>query len=500
MSDTSVKPWLRRYEDIDQFHDRAEVVVCGYGGAGASAALEARRAGADVLVLERSSGGGGATAMSSCEMYLGGSGGTAIHKALGIEDSTENMLAYLQECFGPNGDAEKIRIYAEGAAAHFDWVESLGVPYKREAIYDRVVEPFGDESLLYTGNERAHPFNRIADPVPRGHVPSKEGNEGGRIFMQTLMQRVEEAGARLQVDARVQAVIQDSASRVRGVAAKIDGEERYIEATRGVILTAGGFVMNRTMIEQHAAHVTEYAEPYGSPWDMGDGIQMGLAAGGNAINMGEVFLSLAIYPPAKLTHGILVNANGQRFVNEDAYLARLAHYAVQQEGQKVYLLVQNEDFELSHYMDPLHIVGTGDSIAEVEQEAGLPEGTLQHTVTYYNEHAARGEDPLFHKAADWLKPIDRPPYALVSYCPREVKYPMGDGPGYLMFTLGGLQTLPTGEVLTAGGATIPGLYAAGRTTAGLPRTSKGYASGMSVGDATFFGRMAGQQAAANPQA
>ena len=44
-------PWLRRYEDFSEFHQRAEVVVCGYGGAGASAALEARRSGADVLVL-----------------------------------------------------------------------------------------------------------------------------------------------------------------------------------------------------------------------------------------------------------------------------------------------------------------------------------------------------------------------------------------------------------------------------------------------------------------
>ena len=184
-------------------------------------------------------------------------------------------------------------------------------------------------------------------------------------------------------------------------------------------------------------------------------------------------------------------------MDEDAFLARLAHYAVPQEAQKVCLLVQNEDFEMSHYMDPLHIAGTGDTIEEVEREAGLPEGSLQQTVAYYNGFAANGEDPLFHKAPSWIKPLDKPPYALLSYAPRDVKYPLGEAPGYLMFTLGGLQTLPTGEVLTPQGDFIPGLYAAGRTTAGLPRTSKGYASGMSVGDATFFGRLAGRQAAGN---
>ena len=76
MADTPVKPWLRPFEEVGEPYLSTEVVICGYGGAGASAALEARRAGADVLVLERASGGGGATAMSSCEMYLGGSGGT----------------------------------------------------------------------------------------------------------------------------------------------------------------------------------------------------------------------------------------------------------------------------------------------------------------------------------------------------------------------------------------------------------------------------------------
>lgn len=492
-----IKPWLRRYEDMTEVHFESDVVVCGYGGAGASAALEARCEGAEVLVFERAGGGGGATALSSCEMYLGGSGGTALQRALGIEDSTENMIAYLQACFGASADTAKIRAYAEGAAGHFDWVESLGVPYKREAIYERVVEPFGDESLLFTGNERAYPFDRIAEPVPRGHVPSREGNQGGRIFMEQLMRRVEEKGVRVIADARVVALVQDKVGRVRGVIVRVDGRDRFARAARGVILTAGGFVMNRAMVEQHCAHVVPYAEPYGSPWDMGDGIQMGLAAGGNITNMSEVFLSLAIYPPARLTFGLLVNNKGQRFVNEDAYLARLAHYAVQQEAQEVYLLVQNEDFEPSHYMDPLPIAGTGDTIEEVEREAGLPEGSLQQTVAYYNQFAADGEDPLFHKAALWTRPINKPPYALVSYAPGDVKYPMGEAPGYLMFTLGGLQTLPGGEVLTPQGDAIPGLYAAGRTTAGLPRTSKGYASGMSVGDATFFGRLAGRQAAGN---
>ena len=125
----------------------------------------------------------------------------------------------------------------------------------------------------------------------------------------------------------------------------------------------------------------------------------------------------------------------------------------------------------------------------MEQEAGLPPGSLQHTVAYYNEHAAQGADPLFHKSQDWLTPLVTPPYALVDYSLPQLQP--------TCFTLGGLDTLPTGEVLTVDGEIIPGLYAAGRTAAGIPRTGAGYASGMSVADATFFGRLAGRQIAAS---
>ena len=219
---TDLNPRIRQLEDIPAFDLEHDVVVCGYGGAGASAAYEARKAGANVLVLERASQGGGSTAMSSCEMYLGGSGGTRLQQELGFTDTTENMIAYLTECFGPSGDPERIRIYAEGAAEHFDWAESLGVTYKRAVLLEREVVPLSDESLLFTGNERVYPFTEKADPVPRGHVPSAEGDFGGQILMGALMRQVEALGAKITCDADVKSLVQDSAGRVHGVIARID--------------------------------------------------------------------------------------------------------------------------------------------------------------------------------------------------------------------------------------------------------------------------------------
>ena len=83
-------------KNIDSYQDEFDVVVCGFGGAGGCAAIEAANNGAKVLLLERASDGGGSTALSSCEMYLGGSGGTSLQKACGFEDTTENMIAYLE--------------------------------------------------------------------------------------------------------------------------------------------------------------------------------------------------------------------------------------------------------------------------------------------------------------------------------------------------------------------------------------------------------------------
>ena len=81
-----------------------------------------------------------------------------------------------------------------------------------------------------------------------------------------------------------------------------------------------------------------------------------------------------------------------------------------------------------------------------------------------------------------------PPYAALDCTP-------GSGVIYAYFTLGGLDTQPTGEVVSREGRVIPGLYAAGRSACGIPRSAAGYASGLSVGDATFFGRIAGRTVA-----
>jgi succinate dehydrogenase/fumarate reductase flavoprotein subunit len=123
----------------------------------------------------------------------------------------------------------------------------------------------------------------------------------------------------------------------------------------------------------------------------------------------------------------------------------------------------------------------------VEKDLELPQGALTATLELYNRFAAEGRDPLFRKGAKWLKPLTAPPFVALD-CRIDLCF-------YSHFTLGGLDTLPSGEVLDADRQPVPGLYAAGRTACGLPRWGAGYSSGMSLADATWFGRQAGLRAA-----
>jgi predicted oxidoreductase len=190
-----------------------------------------------------------------------------------------------------------------------------------------------------------------------------------------------------------------------------------------------------------------------------------------------------------MTQGILINDRGQRFINEDVYHGRLGAFALRQQSERLYFIVtvdQYGDYERVSFLGA-QVAGTGETVQELEQELALRKGSLQQTLAIYNEDCANGEDTQCHKASEWLVPLV-PPLVALDVTP-------GRGAFVPFFTLGGLDTLTTGEVVDPQRQVIPGLYAAGRTACGVVRRAEGYSSGMSVGDATFSGRMAGKQAA-----
>jgi len=167
-------------------------------------------------------------------------------------------------------------------------------------------------------------------------------------------------------------------------------------------------------------------------------------------------VSLPITPPRTLIHGILVNGQGQRFINEDTYMGRVGQSALYEQDGEVYLIVDEASYEVN-WMG-LAATWVCETAAQLESEIGLPAGSLQSTVDLYNRHAVTGEDPLFHKDPSWVRPLVPPIGA--------VDLRIGPAP-YAPFTLGGLETTVAGEVCDLTGAAIGGLFAAGRTTSGV---------------------------------
>lgn len=467
---------------VQRWDAETDVLIVGAGAAGASAAIEARGLGAEVLMLERASDGGGSTALSGGILYFGG--GTEIQAACGFKDDLEEMFKYLLAASGANPDELKIRLYCERNLEHFAWCKAQGLKFKPSFYAKKTTEPPGDDGLLYSGNENVWPFNEIAKPAPRGHKPQTTGS-AGRVVMEALLAQTQKLGARLEADMRVVGLIRDDAERVVGVIARKEGATLAIKARRGVILCAGGFIMNRDMLAAHAPKLLNVNLQIGNPGDDGAGILLGLSAGGYAIGMGEGFVSVPFYPPSKLVNGVLVNAQGQRFINEDAYHGRTGDYILRQSGGTAYLIVDEPNF--ARPLAGMQLKAAGESVAALERELALPEGSLVHTIHFYNEHARRGQDPLFHKSESYLKPLEQGPYAALDLSATRAIVPG--------FTMGGLNTLPSGEVLSPDRRVVKGLYAAGRNSCGLPRSAAGYSSGLSISCATFFGRQAGLAAA-----
>ena len=469
-----------------RFEETVDVVVAGFGAAGACAALAARESEADVLVVERTGGPGGTSAGSGGVLYLGG--GTAVQKACGFDDSPENMAAFLGAALGPGADADRVRAYCDGSPEHFDWLVSLGVPFRAAFCDEPNRESADDAGLLFCGGEDSYPFDEVAVPVPRGHKPQHVDSAGG-FLMERLGAAVSASAARVVVDARTEALVVDG-PEVVGVRILTDGGRRTVRARGGVVLATGGFIANEAMVAEHCpvAHVPDPVWRIGTPADDGSGIRMGAGAGVATTRLDVFECALPLGPPHRLAKAILVDRHGERFVNEDTYTGRIGLHALKEHDGFVYMITDDVIHERN--LLGLRITHAAATPEELAIDIEVPPEALARTVREYNEAAARGEDPVFHKRPPFLQPIGMPPASGIGAVDLRVDH----GAVYATFTLGGLVTDADGATLDAGGQRVPGLYAAGRSAASL--AAHHYASGISLGDGSFFGRRAGHHAAA----
>ena len=470
----------------------ADVVVVGFGIAGGCAAVEAAEAGASVLVLERAAVAGGTSALAGGHFYLGG--GTVVQRATGHPDSPDEMYAYLM-AVTPDAEPAKVRAYADGSAAHCDWLESLGFEFERSYYPEKAVIQPGTQGLMYTGNEKVWPFRDIAVPAPRGHKVPVPGDTGGaKLIVDLLLRRAAALGVEIRYETAATELITTpgpanagsaNTGRVTGVQWRTATGTGVIPAG-SVILAAGGFVMDAKMVARHVPQLAEKPFVLGTSYDDGAGIKLGLSAGAQAQHLDRAFITAPFYPPAKLVTGIVVNRDGKRFVAEDSYHARTSAFVLDQPGCSAYLIVDSEHVEYPE-LPLVPFIDGWETVEAMAAALGIPAGHLADTLRSYNTAAARGEDPEFGKHPDWLEPQDTGPWAAFDLSLGKALY--------AGFTLGGLRCTVDGQVQRSDGSVIEGLYAAGACASNIVQDGAGYNSGAQLGEGSFFGRRAGRHAA-----
>ncbi|WP_369973624.1 FAD-binding protein [Prauserella sp. PE36] len=516
----------------------ADVIVVGFGAAGACAAIEAAEAGADVLVIDRF-GGGGASALSGGIVYAGG--GTAQQRDAGVDDSADAMFDYLRLEVGDVVSAGTLRRFCDSSPDMITWLEEHGVPFEGSLCPVKTSYPNNDYYLYYSGSEAAGGFCDAAKPAARGHRAKGRGTSGKVLFaglasaarargvrvwpQTTAYELVTEGGAVTGVRVRtlrdaprwarwahrllgrysakpgiyvpaLRKVLQRGVERLERRFAR----EAALTARRAVVLTAGGFIANRAMVREHAP-AYRGGLPLGTAGDDGSGLRMGIEAGAATAALDKVSAWRFLTPPSAFLGGVLVGPDGRRFIDESRYGAAIGEAMIRDHGGRGWLLVDDEivrearararrESQWFQWLQAVYLLRRGrvtaDSVEAVARKAGVDAGALAETVRAYR---AGNPDPL-GKPAGFVRPLATPPYSLVDLTIKpNIGYPCP------MLTLGGLVVdEDTGQVRDTEGVPIPGLYAAGRTAVGI--CSSSYVSGLSLADCVFSGRRAGLSASA----
>lgn len=544
---TPIEPALE-VPDAEQvpWSDSAEVVVVGWGAAGACAAIEARDAGASVIVLDRF-GGGGASTLSGGVVYAGG--GTKQQRQAGFADTPEAMADYLRhEVQGVVGD-DTLQRFCRDSVSNLEWLEAQGARFDSTMPQHKTSYPPDGVYLYYSGNEVVPDCAGAAPPAPRGHRTVAKGQSGATLYA-ALKTATLRSGARALTQAAVRRLVREPArdgrpGRVLGVevwqlpagdartkrhaeldalivkwrlykARKAEGarreqariereiaQSRFIRATRGVVLSTGGYICNPALVTEHAPHYKR-GWPIGGAGCDGSGLRLGQSVGGAADRLGNVSAWRFITPPYSWPKGLVVNTRGERFCNEQVYGATLGQAMVEGQGGKAWLVLDSRlrwqaikeclfgklwTFQaLPALAMMLFSAKKAASIEALAERIGADPAALRSSVVTANAAAAgRAEDPQ-GKSADMRQACERAPFYAMDISIGARTFPLAT------LTLGGLRVNEAdGHVRDDQGRDIPGLFAAGRSAIGIP--SSRYVSGLSLADCVFSGRRAGRAAA-----
>ena len=526
------------YSQAGPFEESADVVVVGFGAAGAIAAITAHDEGADVLIVEKQ-------AEHQRRPNSRFSGGLFVSPR--DVDAAEN---YMRALYQRNGDLFEtdpavVRRWAEATSENYAWMTKMGGEAIKVADHgEHPTIPGYDSIDLYRPDMNEH--------------PSGEHRGWGYGLFKFLLGHVEKRGIRVLYSSPAEWLLQGSDGRVVGVQIRRHEQTQRVGTGRGVVLTSGGFEFNDWLKLQNLRAYPTYF--YGNPENTGDGIRMaqevgadlwhmnscaarfvgyfpksgypggvpidfwGLAkhgipaagveaefdkqrnSGGSRVPVGQATVAL----PSGAPGCVVTDRYGRRFTNE-IYRAHVLYYeltnldtrSMQLPKVPSWYIFDSRRMELGA-LTPTTLGPTGplrqidwspdnsrevaeqwvlraDTIYALADKCGMDGETLDATIAKYNAYCANGMDPDYGRPAATLTPLDSPPFYAVSMWP--------GGPN----TQGGPRRDPDARVLSVMGEAIPGLYSAGEL--GSIYGMLYPAGGGNIGECIAFGRLAGMNVA-----
>lgn len=454
----------------DELNQTYDVVVIGGGGAGLSAAIEAKSAGANVVLLEKMSSVGGNTLVSGGGLNVPG---TEQQKSLGIEDSVELFIEDTMNGGDNINNRELVTVIAQNALPTAKWlVDELNVEFMPERL-----QQFGGHS------------------VPRALIPK---NNKGTELIKKLKSHADDLGVVFKMETKAEKLIVDENNRVAGVTAINDaGQEITFNANKGVILATGGFGAN---LEMRAKYDPDKDEKYKATvlaGTTGDGITMAEEIGADLIHMEYIQTYPTCNPKtgiisyvanSRFDGAILLNQEGVRFVEEMDRRDVISEAILSQTNQESYLVWGQEVEEVGH-MTEIHkdeysvfenmdLLYKADTLEELAEHFDIDKAKFMESIEKYNGYVDNGKDEEFNRRGS-LKHIAKGPFYIQKVIPA------------IHHTMGGIVINEDAKVLDKDGNIIPGLFASGEVAGGIHGTNR--LGGNAVTDVIVFGRIAGQK-------
>ncbi|WP_338961194.1 flavocytochrome c [Lactococcus garvieae] len=447
------------YAEPSSLKKSYDVIIVGSGGAGMTAAIEAKDAGMNPVILEKMPMAGGNTSKASAGLNASE---TSVEKAQGITDSNDKFYEETLKGGGGTNDKELLRYFVDHSAAAVDWL----------AQNDIVLD-----NLTTTGGMS----------VSRTHRPH-DGSAVGAYLVKGLEENISKRDIPVFVNSDV-TKINEKDGKVSGVEVKIEGETKQVDS-KAVVVTTGGFGANQKMIAKYRPDLKDYVTT-NAAGSTGDGIEMISALGGALVDMDKIQIHPTVfqktgYLVSESIRGegaILVNKEGKRFFNEMDTRDKVSAAELKQDGKYAYAIfgegTKDKVKAVDQYISKDMVVEAY-NVEELAKKLDIKPEELNATVTKWNKAVADKKDSEFGRTTGMTNDISGKVYAIKV------------APG-IHHTMAGVKINTQTQVLKEDGQPIKGLYAAGEVTGGLHGGNR--IGGNAVADIIIFGRQAGQESA-----